>query len=138
MSNHITVEGKIGQDPELRFTTSGMAVAEFSVADTYGKDDKKKTTWHNCTAFGSLAENIVASLKKGNTVIVTGRYEQDEYTKKDGTKGKSIKFIVDACGPSLRWDVWLKDRSADTIKEVFAGAKVGRPMPAVEADEEPF
>ena len=110
MSNHITVTGRIGQEPELRFTPSGMAVAEFSLADTYGKDDKKKTTWHNCVAFGQLAENIVSCAGKGKTVIVTGRYEQDEYTKKDGTKGKTTKLVVDECGPSLRWDKWVCDQ----------------------------
>ena len=51
MSNHITVSGKVGQDPELRYTPGGMAVLTFSIADTYGKDEKKKTTWHNITVF---------------------------------------------------------------------------------------
>lgn len=137
MSNHITITGKLGQDPELRFTQAGKAVAEFSVADTYGKDDKKKTTWHNCVAFGQLAENICASVHKGSTVIVSGRYEQDEYTKKDGTKGKVVRLLVDECGPSLRWDVYLKDRTEETVKQVFAGATVGRQMPLV-SEEDPF
>jgi single-strand DNA-binding protein len=138
MSNNITFTGKLGQEPELRFTPSGMAVAEFSVADTYGKDDKKKTTWHNCVAFGQLAENICGSLRKGYTVIVTGRYEQDEYTKKDGTKGKTVKVIVEECGPSLRWDIYVKDQSEKVMAEV---GKVGRSMPApspFEDDEQPF
>ena len=127
MSNHITVHGKIGQEPEMRYTGSQMAVISFSIADTYGKDDKKKTTWHNITAFGSLAENFAGSVSKGDTVIVTGRLEQEEFTKKDGTKGKSIKIIADEIGVSLRWNVWLKDQTNTTMAQVgqiFPGASV--------------
>ena len=138
MSNQITVTGRIGKDPEIRFTTGGMCVAEFSLADTWGKDDKKKTTWHNCVAFGQLAENIVASVVKGKTVIVSGRYEQDEYTKKDGTKGKTTKLIVDECGPSLRFDRWVCDQTEATMAQV---GQVGRRIPAgnpFEDDEPAF
>ena len=118
MSNHITVHGKIGQEPEMRYTGSQMAVISFSIADTYGKDDKKKTTWHNITAFGSLAENLVSSVSKGDTVIVTGRLEQEEFTKKDGTKGKSTKIIADEIGVSLRWNVWVKDQTDKVMAQV--------------------
>ena len=125
MSNHITVHGKIGQEPELRFGGSGTAVLTFSVADTYGKDDKKKTTWHNITAFGQLAENIANSMTKGDTVVVMGRLEQEEFTKKDGTKGKSIKIIAEEVGASCRWNVWVKDQTERTmaqVGQVFPGA----------------
>lgn len=138
MSNNITVTGKLGKDPELRFTPSGMAVAEFSIADTWGKDDKKKTTWHNCVAFGQLAENICGTLRKGSTAIVTGRYEQDEYTKKDGTTGKTTKVIVDECGPSLRWDIYVKDQTGAVMAQV---GTIGKQIPAAspfEDQEDPF
>lgn len=130
MSNHITVHGKIGQEPEMRYTGSQMAVISFSVADTYGKDDKKKTTWHNITAFGSLAENFASSASKGDTVIVTGRLEQEEFTKKDGTKGKSIKIIAEEIGVSLRWNVWVKDQTGAVM------AKVGQVFPGASAQTE--
>jgi single-strand DNA-binding protein len=123
MSNHITIHGNIGQEPELRFTQSGMAIIEFSVGDTYGKDDKKKTTWHNVVAFGRLAENFAASAAKGNSVIVSGRYEVEEYTKKDGTKGKSVKVVADEIGMSLRWDRWVKDQTEQVM------AKIGNVFP---------
>lgn len=129
MSNHITVHGKVGQDPEMRYTPSGMAVVTFSVADTYGKDDKKKTTWHNITVFGQLGENTVASIHKGDTVIVSGRYEQDEYTKKDGTKGKSVKLIADEVGVSLRWNAWVKDQTEKVM------AQIGQVFPQATAYE---
>jgi len=118
MSNHITINGKVGQEPELRYTQGGMAVLTFSVADTYGKDDKKKTTWHNVTVFSKLAENVANTIAKGSTVIVVGRYEQDEFTKKDGTKGKSLKLIADEVGASCRWNSWVADQTEATMKQI--------------------
>lgn len=137
MSNSITIAGNIGQQPELRITASGMAVVDFTVATTHGKDDKKKTSWFNVVCFGKTAENVAASVNKGDSVIVMGRMEQDEYTKKDGTKGKTVKVIVEECGPSLRWDIYVKDQSEKVMAEV---GKVGRSMPAPSPfeDEEPF
>jgi len=132
MSNNITVVGNVGQQPELRVTPSNMAVLEFTVASTTGKDDKKKTTWFTVVAFGKTAENAAASLNKGDTVIVVGRMETDEYKKKDGSQGKFTKVIADDLGCSVRWDVWLKDRSQQTMNHV--AAKVGRTL----TDEEPF
>jgi single-strand DNA-binding protein len=118
MSNHITIHGKLGQEPELKYTQAGKAIVTFTVADTYGKDDKKKTTWHNVTAWDSLAENFAATCGKGETVIVTGRLEQEEFTKKDGTKGKSIKIIADEIGVSLRWNTWVKDQTENVMAQV--------------------
>lgn len=134
MSNQITVSGKVGQDPELRYTPGGMAVLTFSVADTYGKDEKKKTTWHNVTVFGKLAENTANTISKGSTVIVVGRYEQDEFTKKDGTKGKSLKLVADEVGVSCRWNAWVQDQTERVM------AQVGNVFPnATLVDEEqPF
>lgn len=135
MSNHITVSGKVGQDPELRYTPSGMAVLTFSIADTYGKDEKKKTTWHNITVFNKLAENTANSIGKGSTVIVVGRYEQEEFTKKDGTKGKSVKLIADEVGLSCRWNSWVADQTEKVmaqVGQVFPGAR------QIQADEDPF
>lgn len=134
MSNHITIAGKVGQDPELRYTPGGMAVLTFSVADTYGKDEKKKTTWHNVTVFNKLAENTANTISKGSTVIVVGRYEQDEFTKKDGTKGKSLKLVADEVGVSCRWNAWVQDQTERVM------AQVGNVFPnATLVDEEqPF
>lgn len=120
MSNNIIINGNIGQPPEIRYTPSGMAVLEFTVASTSGKDDKKKTSWFNVVAFSKLAENVAGSVSKGDSVIVFGRMEQDEYTKKDGTKGKSTKVVADEVGVSCRWNVWVKDRTNETVKAVLA------------------
>lgn len=134
MSNSITIAGNIGQQPELRITASGMAVVDFTVATTHGKDEKKKTSWFNVVCFGKTAENVAASVNKGDSVIVMGRMEQDEYTKKDGTKGKSTRLVADEVGASMRWDVWLKDRTEQTMKQV---GKTFAKQPTL-GDEEPF
>jgi single-strand DNA-binding protein len=104
--NEITVIGKVGQAPELRFTNNGMAVCTFSVATNRRtkNSEEKETTWHDCTAFDKLAENIAGSLTKGNEVIVIGRLEKRKYEKKDGTKAEKVSIVVDNCGLSLRWD----------------------------------
>jgi single-strand DNA-binding protein len=134
--NNITIHGTVGQDPELRFSASNNAVLTFSVADNYGKDDKKKTTWHNVIVFGKVAENVANSIAKGTTVLITGRYEQEEFTKKDGTKGKTTKLVADEVGVSCRWNAWVRDQTSDTVSQT---GMVGKPMPSSNfTDEEPF
>ena len=135
MSNSITIAGNSGQQPELRITASGMAVVDFTVATTHGKDEKKKTSWFNVVCFGKTAENVAASVNKGDSVIVMGRMEQDEYTKKDGTKGKSTRLVADEVGASMRWDVWLKDRTEQTMKQV---GKTFAKQPTLGDEEQPF
>jgi single-strand DNA-binding protein len=134
--NNITIHGTVGQEPELRFSASNNAVLTFSVADNYGKDDKKKTTWHNVIVFGKVAENVANSITKGTSVLITGRYEQEEFTKKDGTKGKTTKLIADEVGVSCRWNAWVRDQTSDTVSQT---GMVGKPMPSSNfTDEEPF
>lgn len=115
--NNTTIIGNIGKPPELRYTPSKMAVAEFSVATTRGKDDKKQTTWHTVTAFGKTAENAAASLQKGNRVIVIGRIDITT-SEKDGQKKTYTKIIADNIGIDLTYDPAYVDKSADTMKKV--------------------
>lgn len=132
--NNITIHGTVGQEPELRYSGSQMAILTFSVADNYGKDDKKKTTWHNIVVFNKLAENVANSITKGDTVLITGRLEQEEFTKKDGTKGKSIKVVADEVAVSCRWNAWVKDQTEKVMAQI---PSIGRAMPTL-TDEEPF
>ncbi len=134
MNNTIIINGRIGKEPELRFSQSGNAVLELSVVDSYGKDDNKKSTWHNVVIFGKLAENTAASVSRLDNVIVVGRLEQDEYTKKDGSKAKSVRLIADEVGVSCRWNAWVRDRSEETMAKV--GATIGKQMPASYPDDE--
>ena len=100
--NTITVIGNVGRDPELRIAPSGMQVVKFSVADTIGKDDDKKTTWHDIVVFGDQAENVVESVKKGSRVIVIGRISKDTY-EKDGEKRTKVEVVAQDVAVSLRW-----------------------------------
>ena len=135
-SNVITIHGKLGKEPELRYTNNQKAVVEFSVATVSGKDDKKKTTWFEVKVFNQLAENVANTFNKGDNILITGRMETDEYTKKDGTQGKFTSLIADEVGASCLWNSWVKDQTGQTMARV---GTVGKPMPASTfTDEEPF
>lgn len=117
MTNMITIIGNVGKQPELRYTGTQMAVTEFTVATTRGKDDKKQTTWHNVTCFGKLAENVAGSLAKGNRVIVVGRIDITT-SEKDGQKRTYTKIVAENVGMDMTYDIVLIDKSADVVKQV--------------------
>lgn len=135
MNNNITIIGNVGQQPEMRMTPSGMQVLEFSVATTFGKDDKKQTTWHNVTVFGKMAENVASSVQKGNRVIVIGRLDIST-SEKDGQKRTYTKVIADNVGLDLSFARAFVDQSEKTVE------MVGKAFNAKPADtytaEEPF
>jgi single-strand DNA-binding protein len=126
--NQIYITGRLGRDPELRFSTSGMAVAEFSVAVTRKVKDEDETTWFDCVSFGEQAENYCEDFIKGSRIIVIGRIEVKEYTGKDGTLKKKTQIVVDEAGVSSRWK-----KRGNEQKEIKA---ITNAFP--EADEEPF
>ena len=101
--NNITVIGNVGRDPELRYANSGTAVLKFSVADTIGKDDNKKTTWHDITVFGEMAENVGSALGKGQRVVVMGRLQKSKYIGRDGVEKEKAEIVADDVALSLRW-----------------------------------
>jgi single-strand DNA-binding protein len=111
MSTPVTLTGRLGKDPEIRFGGNGKAVARFSVVTTRRVLDKtantwtdEDTTWWNCTAFGALAENVAESLEKGCAVIVVGRAATDSWDDKTtGEKRTAMKVIADEVAPSLRF-----------------------------------
>lgn len=98
----ITFEGTLGSDPELRFSPSGTAVTNFSVAESYKKGDERLTSWFRCVAFNDMAETICESLRKGQRIIVQGRMQEETY-EKDGEERKSWSVLVNNAGASLRW-----------------------------------
>lgn len=107
MSNTTTIIGNVTGDAELRFTSSGAAVCNFTVADT--QRVKKGDQWEDgetmfvrCAVWRDAAENVSESITKGMRVIVTGKLKVRSY-EKDGTKRTSIEMDVDEVGPSLRW-----------------------------------
>jgi len=128
--NTITISGNVGRDPELKYSASGTAVVKFSVADTTGKDDNKKTVWHDVVVFKEQAEHVAASVKKGSRVIVTGRLDKSEYTGKDGVKKQRVEVIADDVSISLRWSAYGDDTNINTAKDLLNATDV--------EDEEPF
>ncbi|AXT86473.1 single-stranded DNA-binding protein [Aeromicrobium sp. A1-2] len=106
----ITVIGNLTDDPELKFTPSGAAVANFTVASTPRTFDRQTNEWKDgdalfirCAAWRQLAENCAESLQKGQRVIVTGALRVRNFERQDGSKGTSVEINVDEIGPSLRY-----------------------------------
>ena len=91
--NQIIIMGHLGKDAETRTASGGLSVTTFSVATSYGKDNKKKTTWHNVVGF-DLPQFVLDGLKKGNLVLVNGRQEHQEYTDKDGNRKFSPQVVA--------------------------------------------
>ena len=118
--NTITVIGNIGKEPDVRFNSAGKAIATFSVATTFGKDDNKQTTWHDVVCFGEQAEQIADNLVKGCRVIVVGRLNKDTYEAKDGTKRTKVEIVADDIGVSLRWPA--KSAGKPAVRQVSAQA----------------
>ncbi len=106
----ITVVGNLTADPELRFTASGAAVANFTVASTPRTLDRTSGEWKDgealflrCNIWRQAAENVTESLTRGSRVIVTGRLKQRSFETKEGEKRTVIELEVDEIGPSLRY-----------------------------------
>ncbi len=106
----ITVVGNLTADPELRFTPSGAAVANFTVASTPRTFDRQSNEWKDgetlfmrCSIWRDSAENVAESLHRGTRVIVTGRLKSRSYETKEGEKRTVIELDVDEVGPSLRY-----------------------------------
>src|SRR5688572_15288600 len=106
----ITVIGNLTDDPELRFTPSGAAVAKFRIASTPRFMDRTTNEWKDgeplflaCTVWRQAAENVAESLQRGARVIVSGRLRQRSYETREGEKRTVIELEVDEIGPSLRY-----------------------------------
>jgi len=106
----ITVIGNLTADPELRFTPSGAAVANFTVASTPRTFDRQSNEWKDgdtlfmrCSIWREAAESVAESLTKGTRVIVTGRLIQRSYETREGEKRTVVELQVDEVGPSLRY-----------------------------------
>jgi single-strand DNA-binding protein len=106
----ITVVGNLTDDPELRFTSSGAAVANFTVASTPRFFDKNTNDWKDgdalflrCSIWRQAAENVAETLTKGARVIVQGRLKQRSYETREGEKRTVYELDVDEVGPSLKY-----------------------------------
>ena len=106
----ITVIGNLTADPELRFTPSGAAVANFTVASTPRQFDRQTNEWKDgealflrCNIWREAAENVAESLVRGSRVIVSGRLKQRSFETREGEKRTVVELEVDEIGPSLRY-----------------------------------
>jgi single-strand DNA-binding protein len=122
----ITMIGNLVDDPELRFTPSGAAVAKFRVASTPRYLDRQTNEWKDgeslflqCQIWRQAAENVAESLTKGMRVILSGRLKQRSYETKEGEKRTVFEVEVDEVGPSLR------NATAKVTKTARQGANAG-------------
>ncbi|MFP5019180.1 single-stranded DNA-binding protein [Pseudonocardia phyllosphaerae] len=106
----ITVVGNLTADPELRFTPSGAAVANFTVASTPRTFDRQSGEWKDgealflrCNIWRQAAENVAESLTRGARVVVQGRLRQRSFETREGEKRTVVEMEVDEVGPSLRY-----------------------------------
>ena len=130
----ITLIGNLTADPELRFTPSGAAVANFTVASTPRTFDRQTQEWKDgeamfitCAAWRNLAENVAESLTKGARVIVSGRLRSRSYEGREGEKRTVFEIEVDEIGPSLRYATAKVTRTASSGGNWQGGAAQAAP-----------
>ncbi|ROR92892.1 single-stranded DNA-binding protein [Nocardioides aurantiacus] len=106
----ITVVGNLVDDPELRFTPSGAAVANFRIASTPRTFDRQTNEWKDgdalflsCSVWRQAAENVAESLTKGMRVVIQGRLKQRSYEDREGQKRTVVELEVEEVGPSLKY-----------------------------------
>ncbi len=124
--NTVTLVGNVTRDPELRFTSGGRGVASFGLAVNrrYQSNGEwqEQTSFFDVVAWGTLGENVAASLHKGTRALVYGRLEQRSWDTQDGEKRSKIEVVAEEIGPSLRWAQAQVERTARTTGE---GAPAG-------------
>lgn len=106
----ITVVGNLVADPELRFTPSGAAVSNFTIASNPRFFDRQANEWKDgeplfvrCSVWREMAENVAESLSKGTRVVAEGRLKARSFEDKEGNRRTSWELDVDEIGPSLRY-----------------------------------
>lgn len=149
MTNQTTVVGNLASDPELKYTPTGKAVVSFSVADTPRSFDKTsgqwvdgETDWVRVVVWDNLAENIAASLRKGNQIIVIGHYRARKYTDKNTQEQRtSRELTAEFVGPNLQFATAVVEKAR---RNPNAGNNAGNtggnnaPAAADSFDETPF
>ena len=134
----ITIVGNLTADPELRWTQSGVAVADFTVASTPRTYDRNVGEWRDgdtlfmrCSVWRDTAENVAESLRKGMRVIVVGRLTQRSYETQQGERRTVVNLQVDEVGPSLR------RARAQVTRHPAADGGAGYPPPPPPASTRP-
>lgn len=133
----ITVVGNLTADPELRFSPSGAAVANFTIASTPRQFDKQANEWRDgetlfmrCSIWREAAENVAESLTKGMRVIAQGRLVQRSFETREGEKRTVVELQVEEVGPSMKWATAKVER----VSRSGSGGGFGGGRAAVEHD----
>jgi single-strand DNA-binding protein len=148
MSNNVTLIGNLVEDPELRFTPSGVPMAKLRFAvnrrwrDNNG-DWQEDTSFFGGTVWREQAETVAESLQKGARVIVTGRLEQRSWETQEGEKRSIVEIAIDEVGPSLRYATATVTKTARSGGGDFGGSSAPPPPGPVARsdygpDEAPF
>ncbi len=141
--NSVTLVGNLVDDPELRFTPSGVAMARLRFAVNRRWRDRnnewqEETSFFGGTVWREMAENVAESLQKGMRVIVTGSLEQRSWETQEGEKRSVVEVRIDEVGPSLRWATAAVTR---TPRSDWAGGGSddgGRQVPAAPVARDDF
>lgn len=139
-ANSVTLIGNLVDDPELRFTPNGVAMAKVRFAVNRRYQDRNGEWQENTSFFGGTlwrdaAENCAESLTKGARVIVTGRLEQRSWETQDGDKRSVVEVAIDEIGPSLRWATAAVTRSPRAGDSYGGGAQPTTPAAPVARDD---
>ena len=128
----ITVVGNLVDDPELRFTPSGAAVANFRIASTPRTFDRQSNEWKDgealflsCSVWRQAAENVAESLQKGMRVVVQGNLRSRQYETREGEKRTVFEIQVDEVGPSLRYATAKVTRTQRQGGSSYGGGQQG-------------
>ena len=152
IDNNVTITGNATREPELRFTPSGQAVANFGVAVNRRWQNRQTQEWEEAvsffdvTAWSQLAENVAESVGKGTRVTVAGRLDQRSWETQEGEKRSKVEIVADDVAVSLRWataEVRRNERADGGGNFGGGNAGGGRRTgsdgpPAYNPDEEPF
>ena len=137
MNSSSNITGNLVRDPELKFLDSGSATARFTVAVTEkwrdrAGNDKEQTSFFDCDAIGTIAENIADTLQKGDRVVVTGNFKQRSWEDKEtGAKRSVIELKVESIGPDLRFNTANLNRGG-------SGSAAPAPRSAPQSDDYAF
>ncbi|MCW4459125.1 single-stranded DNA-binding protein [Microbacterium sp. MPKO10] len=135
----ITVVGNLTADPELRYTQSGLAVANFTIASTPRTFDRQANEWKDgealflrASVWREFAEHVAGSLTKGSRVVAQGRLKQRSFETREGEKRTVIELDVDEIGPSLRY------ATAQVTRAQSSGGGQNRNQAATYQNDEPW
>lgn len=147
MSSNVTLIGNLVEDPELRFTPSGVPMAKLRIAVNRRWRDQsgewqESTSFFGGTVWREQAETVAESLQKGMRVIITGRLEQRSWETQEGDKRSVVEVSVDEVGPSLRWATATVTKTSRGGGDYGGGSTPPPPGPVARddygPDEAPF